>query len=80
MRPGEECPQTQGDKHWTHRTPERLTWRGERNHAAKLTPSAVRIIRMAPDVIPNWHLARIFDVHRNTIGKARRRETWRHLP
>lgn len=79
MKLGQECPQVQGRNHWTKRTPERVTWRGECNGSAKLRPSAVHIIRMAPELIPNWWLARIFGVHRNTIGKIRRRETWRHL-
>lgn len=79
MKLGQESPSTQGSRHWTKRTPERLTWRGERNGSAKLTERDVIIIRKVPDAIPSAVLARTWGVHPNTIGKIRRRETWRHL-
>lgn len=77
---GTEVPTTQGARHWTKRMPERLR-RGSAHPAAKLTESAVRAIRQlyADKMAPMEWLAVCYGVHRETISRIVRRETWRHL-
>lgn len=78
-RAGKESPKTHGPRHWTHRTPERITWRGMKNKSAKLHQDQVyRILRCA-GTMPDRALAELFRVSRSTIRSIRTRKTWRHL-
>jgi hypothetical protein len=57
--------------------PDGLSQPGEANAAAKLTAADVLLIRASKET--EKVLARRFGVSANTIGAARRRETWAHL-
>lgn len=70
-----------GERNGSRLYPERLV-RGEANARAKLTADAVCAIRAADFNEPGavTHLAKLYQVDRTTIYKARRGQAWRHVP
>jgi hypothetical protein len=75
-----ESPNTWGDKHWTHRRPDRIA-RGERGGHAKLTEEQVAAMRAlrAKEGAPIKTLGQRFGIDRRTAGDIIRRKTWRHV-
>jgi len=67
-----------GERHWTHRQPERRTV-GERHGSAKLTWEIVAEIRedyAAGAAGSQAQLAHIYGVHPRTVNRIIRNETW----
>ena len=52
---------------------------GTRNHLAKLTPDAVRVIRASRGVLTQKQLAARFGVSKAAIGYVQRGSAWRHI-
>jgi len=77
---GTEAPSTHGEKHWTHRHPEWLKWRGERHHNAKLTVAAVISMRsFRKKGIAINAIAKAFGVHPKTARFAIVGVNWKHV-
>lgn len=68
-----------GDDHWSRTTPERLSV-GEERYNAILTESLVREIRRRYDSGERIYLiAKRYGLHENTVTRAARRESWKHV-
>ena len=71
---GTVASSTQGRFHWTHRMPERITFRGEAHYRAKLTADAVRQIRASTRT--NVAEAKLWGVCHQHIRDIRQRRKW----
>lgn len=52
---------------------------GASSHYAKLTEEQAKEILIKCKIIPDKELAKEYDVTPKTVGRLRRRETWKHL-
>jgi hypothetical protein len=73
-----ECIQ-RGENHWTKRMPE-ISCRGEKSNWAVLTAKSVKEIReIRKSGMSYAKIAKMFNVHRGTVGHIIRGSTWAHL-
>lgn len=76
---GKERPQTQGDRHWTRRTPERQH-RGEARAGHKLTERQVRELRAHRELGATFAaLARHYGLCTRTVREIVFRTKWKHV-
>lgn len=77
---GTTAPSTQGELHWTHRTPERFrAAQGEEHYEAKLSAANVRFIReaRAAKTHTQKQLARMFGVSVTSVQDVEHVRTWK---
>lgn len=68
-----------GDKHWTRKTPEKMTAKmiGERNHCAKLTVKIVKELRVSSETLAWW--SERTGATCTALSNARRGKSWRSV-